>query len=61
MAGENGVDVVLDWRPGAKGFIGVANILTGEANPSGKLTTTYAANSLSSPAAVIIVLIINSG
>lgn len=50
---EYGVDACL-WIgcPGAKGFIGVANILTGEANPSGKLTTTYAANSLSSPAAV---------
>ena len=47
------VDACL-WigAPGAKGFKGVANILSGEANPSGRLTTTYAANSLSAPATV---------
>lgn len=36
--------------PGAIGFPGVANILTGKANPSGKLVDTYAKNSLSAPA-----------
>lgn len=50
---EYGVDACL-WigLPGQRGFEGVANILTGAANPSGHLTDTYAANSLSSPAVV---------
>lgn len=50
---EYGVDACL-WigLPGQRGFEGVANILTGAANPSGKLTDTYAANSLSAPAVV---------
>lgn len=49
---EYGIDAAL-WIgcPGEKGFIGVANILTGDANPSGRLVTTHAANSLSAPAA----------
>lgn len=49
---EYGVDAVL-WIgcPGEKGFTGVANILAGNANPSGRLVDTYAVNSLSSPAA----------
>lgn len=49
---EYGVDAAL-WigLPGEKGFTGVANILMGLANPSGHLVSTYAANSLSSPAA----------
>ena len=50
---EYGVDACL-WIgcPGEKGFVGVANILTGAANPSGHLTDTYAVNSLSAPATV---------
>ena len=50
---EYDVDACL-WigQPGQRGFEGVANILTGAANPSGKLTDTYAVNSLSSPAVV---------
>ena len=36
--------------PGLSGFMGVANILAGKANPSGKLVDTYATDSLSSPA-----------
>jgi beta-glucosidase len=50
---EYGVDACL-WIgcPGEKGFVGVANILTGAANPSGRLTDTYAVNSLSAPANV---------
>ena len=50
---EYGVDACM-WIgcPGEKGFTGVANLLTGDANPSGHLTDTYAANSLSAPACV---------
>lgn len=50
---EYGVDACL-WigLPGQRGFEGVANILTGNANPSGHLVDTYAANSLSAPALV---------
>ena len=49
---EYDVDAAL-WIgcPGEKGLTGVANILTGAANPSGRLIETYAANPLSSPAA----------
>ena len=46
-----GADAVL-WigTPGSYGFEGVANILTGAANPSGGLIDTYAVNSFSSAA-----------
>lgn len=37
-------------HPGCYGVYGIANILTGEANPSGHLYDLYAADSLSSPA-----------
>lgn len=49
---EYGVDACL-WigGPGLVGFTGVANILTGKADPSGHFVDTYATNSLSSPAA----------
>lgn len=49
---EYGVDACL-WigNTGYMGTPGVVNILTGEANPSGKLVDTYATDSLSSPAA----------
>lgn len=45
------VDACL-WigNPGLTGFNGLASILTGETNPSGRLVDTYATNSLSSPA-----------
>lgn len=38
--------------PGQRGFEGVANLLKGEADPSGHLTDTYAYNSQSAPALV---------
>ncbi|WP_236029149.1 beta-glucosidase [Bifidobacterium miconisargentati] len=46
------VDACL-WigNPGQRGFEGVTNLLTGKANPSGRLTDTYAVSSMSSPAA----------
>lgn len=49
---EYDVDACL-WvgDPGSQGFKGVANILTGKANPSGKLVDTYAADCMSSAAA----------
>ena len=49
---EFNVDACL-WigNPGYYGLPGVINILTGAANPSGRLVDTYAANSLSSAAA----------
>lgn len=50
---EYGVDACL-WIgcPGQKGFVSVANLLTGAANPSGRLPDTYAVSSLSAPAVV---------
>lgn len=41
---------LLAGIPGTQGFEGVANLLIGRANPSGRLVDTYAANSLSAPA-----------
>lgn len=48
---DYGVDSIL-WigYPGNYGMIGVANVLTGKADPSGRNVITYAANSLSSAA-----------
>ncbi|GAS83332.1 glycoside hydrolase family 3 protein [Paenibacillus amylolyticus] len=48
---EYGVDAAL-WigNPGLKGFTGVANVLVGAADPSGRLVDTFAADSLSAPA-----------
>ena len=46
-----GIDAAL-WigGPALKGFTGVANVLVGKADPSGRLVDTYAANSMSSAA-----------
>ena len=38
--------------PGHQGFVGVAEILCGKVNPSGRLVDTYATDSLSAPACV---------
>jgi len=37
--------------PGAYGFLGIADLLNGNATPSGKLSDTYAVNTANSPAA----------
>lgn len=48
---QYGVDACLTFgAAGDVGFIGVANLLTGAADPSGHLADTYAADSLSAPA-----------
>ena len=50
---EYGIDACL-WigTPGSCGFVGVANLVVGKVNPSGRLVDSYAANSLSAPATV---------
>lgn len=47
------VDAIL-WvgAPGKKGYHGVANVISGAANPSGKLPDTYAADFLDNPTIV---------
>ena len=41
---------LLSGLPGAVGWTGIANVMTGKVSPSGHTVDTYAANSLSSPA-----------
>ena len=49
---NTGVDAILQiGLPGGYGFYGVADILSGAANPSGHLTDTYAVKNSNSPAA----------
>lgn len=49
---NDGVDAILEvGLPGGYGFYGVADILSGEVNPSGHLTDTYAVTNANSPAA----------
>lgn len=49
---NDGVDAIMEIGfPGGYGFYGVADILSGEANPSGHLTDTYAVKNANSPAA----------
>ena len=50
---DDGVDaVLLVGDPGTNGFLGVADVLAGNVNPSGKLTDTYSVSTVSSPAMV---------
>ena len=50
---DDEIDSIL-WTglPGMYGFLGVADILCGDANPSGHISDTYAVNSLSAPSMV---------
>lgn len=49
---NDGVDAIMEIGfPGGYGFYGVADILSGEANPPGHLTDTYAVTNANSPAA----------
>ncbi len=49
---NEGVDAILQiGMPGGYGFYGVADILSGDANPSGRLPDTYAVDNQNSPAA----------
>ena len=49
---NDGVDAIMEIGfPGGYGFYGVADILSGEATPSGHLTGTYAVTNANSPAA----------
>lgn len=50
---DDGIGAIL-WvgAPGMNGFLGVADVLSGDVNPSGHISDTYAVNSASSPAMV---------
>lgn len=49
---NTGVDAIMEIGfPGGYGFYGVADVLSGEANPSGHLADTYAVDNSGSPAA----------
>ena len=50
---DSDIDAIL-WtgEPGTYGFLGVCDVLSGAASPSGSLPDTYAVNSTSSPAMV---------
>lgn len=49
---NDGVDAIMEiGLPGGYGFYGIADVLSGEANPSGHLTDTYAVKNANSPAA----------
>ena len=44
--------IVWAGAPGANGFLGVADVLSGAVNPSGHISDTYAVSSVSAPAMV---------
>lgn len=50
---DEDIDAIV-WAglPGAYGFLGVVDVLSGEVNPSGHIADTYAVSSVSSPAMV---------
>lgn len=50
MQADEGVDAII-WagNPGGTGFLGLCDILTGEVNPSGHLTDTWASDFTKSP------------
>ena len=50
---DEGISAIL-WTgaPGMYGFLGVADVLSGDLNPSGRLTDTYVSNVMSNPAMV---------
>lgn len=51
VADNAGVDAIMQIDlPGAYGFYGVADLLSGDANPSGHLSDTWVSNNASSPA-----------
>ena len=51
LKNDDEIDAIV-WagEPGVYGFLGVADVLSGAANPSGHLPDTYAVNSASAPA-----------
>lgn len=53
LKNDDEIDAIL-WvgAPGINGFKGVADVLSGDANPSGHISDTYAANSASAPSMV---------
>ncbi|MCI8712783.1 MAG: beta-glucosidase-related glycosidase [Ruminococcus sp.] len=53
LKNNEGIDAMLEIGfPGGYGFYGVADVLSGEANPSGHLADTYVVDNSSSPAVV---------
>ncbi len=49
---NEGIDAIMEiGLPGGYGFYGVADILSGDANPSGKLSDTYAVDNSAAPSA----------
>lgn len=53
LKNDDAIDAIV-WAgaPGANGFLGVADVLSGAVNPSGHISDTYAVSSVSAPAMV---------